>query len=153
MVYRTYMNLIVHQLILKWTWCYVLRNKLQNGSYWYSNFIMQYQLKTGARGSMMVKYKKYFNVPFINCRSESDFLPNFFNCEISCRRLYIVYTLLYIGPQISCNKLEHNAITLSISLLPIIFTTPYIIRTFPIGLIISSWKRCCPHLKKQNFVL
>lgn len=89
------------------------------------------------------------NCAFINCRSESDFLPNFFNCEISCRRHYIVYTLLYIWPQVSRNKLEHNAI--SISLLPIIFTTPYIIRTFPI--IISSWKRCCPHLKKQNFVL
>lgn len=75
------------------------------------------------------------NCAFINCRSESDFLPNFFNSEISCRRHYIVYTLLYIWPQVSRNKLEHNAI--SISLLPIIFTTPYIIRTFPI--IISSW--------------
>lgn len=44
-------------------------------------------------------YKKYFNVPLINCRSESDFLPNFFNCEISCRRHYIVYTLLYVWPK------------------------------------------------------
>lgn len=108
--------------------------------------------------STIKRYRSYFLTPviytlkncaFINCRSESDFLPNFFNSEISCRRHYIVYTLLYIWPQVSRNKLEHNAI--SISLLPIIFTTPYIIRTFPI--IISSWKRCCPHLKKQNFVL
>lgn len=92
------------------------------------------------------------NCAFINCRSESDFLPNFFNSEISCRRHYIVYSTHYCiyGLKYLVTN-SHNAI--SISLLPIIFTTPYIIRTFPIGLIISSWKRCCPHLKKTKLRL
>lgn len=147
MVYGPYMNLIVQWLFfLKWTWCYVLRIKLQNGSNWYANFIMQYQLKTGAwgfgDGQTFSKVSMIFNIftqlqnaalhplkgglfltpviytntlikcflSFMNCCSQSNFLPNFlvkFEPLPSCKRYYIVDTLWYIWPQVSCNKLKH----------------------------------------------